>query len=101
MLRAILLFPFLVLLIAFALSNQQPVSLSLWPTDVSMEVPLSLAVLSVAAVFFLLGAFIVWVPGLRHRWRARRASRRVATLETRLQQHEKPVPGAKLLAGPR
>jgi len=101
MLRAILVIPFLILLIAFALSNQQPVSLSLWPTDVSVEVPLSLAVLSVAAVFFLLGAFIVWVPGLGHRWRARRAHRRVATLETRLQAHEKPVPGAKLLAGPR
>jgi uncharacterized integral membrane protein len=101
MLRVLFLAPFLLLLITFALSNQQPVSLALWPTDVSLEVPLSIAVLSVAGVFFLLGAVIVWIPALGHRRRARKAQKRVVTLETKLKQHEAPNPGVKLLAGPR
>jgi uncharacterized integral membrane protein len=100
MLRLILLVPFLLLLVAFALSNQQPVALALWPFDVTLEVPLSIAVLAVAAVFFLLGAVIVWIPALGHRRRASKAQKRVATLETKLKQHEAPS-GVKLLAGPR
>jgi uncharacterized integral membrane protein len=101
MLRALLLAPFLLLLIAFALSNQQPVSLGLWPIEETLEVPLSIAVLAIAAVFFLLGAVIVWFPALRHRRRARVAQRRVTTLETKLKAQEQPDPRVKLLAGPR
>jgi uncharacterized integral membrane protein len=101
MLRALLLAPFLLLLIAFALSNQQNVSLALWPTDVTLEVPLSIAVLAIAAVFFLLGALIVWFPALGHRLRANRAQKRAATLETKLKAYEQPDPRVKLLAGPR
>jgi uncharacterized integral membrane protein len=101
MLRALILAPFLLLLVAFVLSNQQPVSLALWPTDVSLEVPLSIAVLAVAAVFFLLGALIVWIPALGTRRRARLAQKRVVHLETKLKAHETSNPNVKLLAGPR
>jgi uncharacterized integral membrane protein len=101
MLRALLLAPFLLLLIAFALSNQQPVTLGLWPIEETLELPLSIAVLAIAAVFFLLGAVIVWIPALGHRRRARRAQKRVTTLETKLKAHEPPDPRVKLLAGPR
>lgn len=113
MLRALLLAPFLILLIAFALSNPQPVTLALWPTDLSLEAPLSIAVLVSAGAFFVLGAFIVWVPGLGHRWRARRAERRAARLhaaaEARAREDAKAAqartqaaaPGVKLLPGRR
>src|SRR5271165_4810510 len=97
MLRALLLAPFLLVLIAFALSNPQPVSLSLWPTDVTLEAPLSIATLVIAGVFFLLGALIVWIPGLATRRRARLAERRAAALEAELAARNK-VP---LLAAPR
>jgi putative membrane protein len=83
MLRALFLAPFLLVLIAFALSNPQPVSLALWPTDVTLEAPLSIATLVIAGVFFLLGALIVWLPGLAHRRRARVAERRARSLERR------------------
>lgn len=72
-LRALIALPFLVLLVAFALSNQQPVQLVLWPTDISLEVPLSIAVLAISAVFFLAGALLVWGSTLAVRGRARRA----------------------------
>jgi hypothetical protein len=77
------------------------VSLSLWPTDVSLEVPLSIAVLSISAVSFFLGAILVWFPALRHRLRASQAKKRIATLESTLKAYDKPDPGVKLLTGPR
>jgi uncharacterized integral membrane protein len=102
MLRAILLAPFLLVLIAFALSNPQPVSLALWPTDVTLEAPLSIATLVIAGVFFLLGAVIVWLPGLAHRRRARVAEKRARALEAELAARDRApvVPVQNRLAGP-
>jgi uncharacterized integral membrane protein len=84
MLRFILLLPFLVLLIAFALSNPQPVPLGLWPTDFTVEVPVSIAILSASGVFFFLGALFVWFGTVAARSRHRRAERRAAALEVAL-----------------
>ena len=57
-LRALIALPFLAVLVLFALSNQQPVQIVLWPTDISLELPLSIAVLAISAVFFLAGALL-------------------------------------------
>jgi uncharacterized integral membrane protein len=97
MLRVIVLTPFLLVLIAFAISNQQTVSLALWPTDVTLEAPLSISVLLIAGVFFLLGAVMVWIPALGHRRRARRAEKKVSALQSEMAARNK-VP---LLAPPR
>jgi uncharacterized integral membrane protein len=97
MLRVIILLPFLIVLIAFVLSNQQPVPLSLWPTDLVIQAPLSLAVVLIAFVFFFLGALIVWLPSLHHRRRAAKAERRVSALEAQLATQNK---GLKLLPAP-
>ena len=72
---------FLLLLVLFALSNAGPVQLALWPTDLTLQAPLSVAVLVAAAVFFLLGAIVASLGSLGHRGRARRAERRVKALE--------------------
>jgi uncharacterized integral membrane protein len=97
MLRALLIAPFLLVLIAFAISNQQDVSLALWPTDITLQAPLSIAVLIIAGVFFLLGALMTWVPHLRTRRRARVAEKRVNALQAEINARNK-VP---LLAPPR
>jgi uncharacterized integral membrane protein len=89
MLRALLLAPFLIVLVAFALSNPQPVSLALWPTDVTLEAPLSIATLVIAGVFFLLGALIVWLPGLATRRRARRAEKTARKLAAEIAARDK------------
>jgi uncharacterized integral membrane protein len=89
MLRALILTPFLLVLVAFAISNPQPVSLALWPTDVTLEAPLSIAVLVIAGVFFWLGALIVWFPALGHRRRARVAERRAELLSAQLTERDK------------
>ena len=92
MLRFLILLPFLVLLIAFALSNPQPVPLGLWPTDYSVEVPVSLAILASSGLFFFLGALFVWFGTVAARTRHRRAERRARVLETELKAHTKPPP---------
>ncbi len=86
--------PLIVLLVLFTLSNQQPVNLALWPTDLMLEAPLSVAVLVASGVFFLLGGIVVGFGSLAQRRRARRAESRVRALESEvkaLKQHP-PVP---------
>ncbi len=82
MLRLLLTIPLLVVLVIFALSNRASVSLSFLGYETAM--PLSVAVLLAAGVFFVLGAFVVWIGELRQRRRARRAEQRVAVLEEQI-----------------
>jgi uncharacterized integral membrane protein len=89
MLRFIVIVPVLAVLVAFAVSNPQPVTLAFWPTDKTIGAPLAIAVLAISAGFFLLGATVVWVPGLGTRWRARRAEKRVAKLQAKLAKRSK------------
>ncbi len=81
MLGLIFIAPFLLLLVLFTLTNAGTVQLGLWPTDLSVEAPLSVTVLAVSAVFFLLGAIVVGISSLGQRRRARRAESRVRELE--------------------
>ena len=73
--------PFLLFLVVFALSNRSSVSVGLWPTDASLVVPLSLAVLGAGAIFFVLGAIVAGLSSMRQARRARRAENRVRSLE--------------------
>src|ERR1700753_1034712 len=86
MLGLIFIAPFLLLLVMFTLSNEGVVQLGLWPTDLSVQAPLSVAVLVISALFFLVCA-IVFVMGSRaQRRRARRAESKVRALEAELSQ---------------
>jgi len=88
MVRILILLPFLILLVAFALSNTQPVPLGLWPTDFTVELPVSIAVLAAAGLFFFLGALFIWFGAQGARARARRAERRIAALEAELKARD-------------
>ena len=54
-----------VLVVLFVVSNTAPVALGLWPFDARLVLPLSLAVLVIAAVAFLFGATIAWLSSMR------------------------------------
>ena len=86
MLGLIFITPFLLLLVLFALSNETVVQIGLWPTDLSVQAPLSVAVLAASAVFFLLGAIVVGFGSLAQRRRARRAESKVRALEAEVAQ---------------
>ena len=89
MLRTLLFLPFLIVLVAFALSNPQPVQLRIWPFDFyTLEVPLSIAMLAASGAFFFLGALFVWFGSVAARGRAGRAERRAAALHAELKARD-------------
>lgn len=94
-LRALVAAVAVVLIVIFALSNRQPVDVGFWPTGYVWTVPLSLAVLAVAAVFFVVGALLGRAGTASARRRARRAESAMRVVEA-----QRPVPGAPLLAPP-
>ena len=86
LLRLVIAIPLLLLLVLFALTpgNRAAVPLGLWPTDIVWVAPLSIIVLAAAALFFFIGALVVWLASLGKRLRARRAEGRVRTVEAPL-----------------
>ena len=93
--RFLIAVPILVLLVLFALSNKQAVQLGLWPTDISVEAPLSVAVLLAAGVFFVAGALMTWGGTLALRGRARRAEMAVTQLQAQLRAMKtRPAPAS-------
>jgi lipopolysaccharide assembly protein A len=72
------------LLIPFALSNRQPVSLGFWPLPFLVDLPLYLLVLSLLLAGFVIGAAATWIAGRRIRRDLRRRRRRVEALEREL-----------------
>ena len=71
-------------LIPFALSNREPVSLGLWPLPFFVDLPLYLLVLLLLLAGFVIGASTTWIGGRRKRRELRRGRRRVEVLEREL-----------------
>jgi putative membrane protein len=90
--RLVIVLPLLLLLILFALSNREPVSLGLWPTDYTLRLPLSLAVLGAMAFAFLAGGLLVWISELAQRRRARQAEHAVRLLEAQVRELKARLP---------
>ena len=72
------------LLIPFALSNREPVTLRLWPLPFLIDLPLYLLVLLLLFAGFIIGAAAMWIAGRRVRRELRRRRRRVEALEREL-----------------
>jgi uncharacterized integral membrane protein len=75
----------LLILVLFALSNTAPVRLTLWPTDYSLQSPLSLTILAAMALAFVVGGLLAWLSAVGQRMRARRAEHMVRLLEAQVQ----------------
>ena len=73
-----------VLLIPFALSNREHVSLGLWPLPFLVDLPLYLLVVLLLLAGFVIGAAATWIAGRRTRRELRRRRRRVEALEREL-----------------
>ena len=94
--RWLLIGPLLLVLVLFALSNTHDVAVGFWPFDLVWQTPLALAVLSVSALSFLLGAGVAWLSALPHRRQARELTNASRLLEAELDsfrsQAARPVP---------
>ncbi len=99
--RVLLAAPVLIILVVFALSNQQVVQLGLWPTDIVVDLPLSIIVLIAAGLFFIGGALMTWGASIAMRGRARRAERTVQQLEAEVRAlKSRPSIGGSTMALP-
>ena len=95
--RLLIGLPILGVLISFSLSNRSPVQLGLWPTDVTIEIPLSLAVLAAAGITFLMGGLVVWMTELPQRGRARRAEHALRLAEEEVKSLKARLPSETVL----
>jgi uncharacterized integral membrane protein len=73
-----------VLLIPFALSNREPVSLGVWPLPFLIDLPLYLLVALLLLIGFVAGAAVTWIAGRRKRRELKRRRRRIEALEREL-----------------
>ena len=78
-------------LVLFAVSNREAVSVGLWPLPSVLQLPLYLVVLGTLVIGFLAGQLVTWVNGWRWRREARRSRERIAMLERELQAERAPV----------
>lgn len=76
--------PLTIVLAVFAVANREEISLSLWPFDVQIRLPLFLLALGTLAFGMLVGAFLMWLSLLRWRHRAYAEERRADRLAAEL-----------------
>jgi putative membrane protein len=90
-------------LILFAVSNRENVSVELWPLPALVELPLYLVVLGTLLVGFFAGELVAWVRNWRWRREARRSCDRIAVLERELDAARAPraISGVPVAAAPR
>lgn len=72
-------------LVLFAVSNRETVSVTLWPLPSALELPLYLVVLGTLVIGFFAGQLVTWIGGWRWRREARRSRERIAQLERELE----------------
>src|SRR5215469_2084047 len=73
-----------VLLVPFAVSNREYVSLGFWPLPFLVDLPLYLLVLLLLLAGFAIGAAVTWIGGRHLRRELRRRRRHVGALEREL-----------------
>jgi uncharacterized integral membrane protein len=76
--------PIAVVVVLFAVSNMDTVTLHLWPLPYDMTIWIWALTLIQLFVGFLLGAIVTWIGDRRRRREARALGRRVAELELAL-----------------
>ena len=73
--------PITIVVVVFAVSNRDFVTLNLWPFELTYSMPLFALVLICLVVGFLLGALIMWLSAGKTRGRAREAYYKASSLE--------------------
>ena len=81
-----------IVVVSFALSNRQRVTLDLWPFELSLELPLFLMVLLSFLIGFLAGGCVMWISAGTTRRQAREARRSAKHLERQVAELERRAP---------
>jgi len=89
-----------VILILFAVSNRETVSLALWPLPFLVEAPLYLVLFLALLAGGLLGASAAWLAGRNNRRELRRRRRRIDALGRELSATQSRLAGSPALPPP-
>jgi uncharacterized integral membrane protein len=76
--------PLALVVVVFAVSNRDAVTVTFWPLPVRLDAPLYLVVLVALLAGFLFGELVAWINGARARRAARERARRIEALEREL-----------------
>jgi putative membrane protein len=79
-------------LLSFALSNVEPVAVSMWPFAGAAPMPAYLLALAPLAFGLLLGGLWGWAASVPHRLRARRLTKENSKLNDRISDMQKSSP---------
>jgi uncharacterized integral membrane protein len=90
--------PIVVLVVLFAVSNREPITLRLLPFPFDLTIPIWLLTLIELFVGFLLGAIVTWIGDRRRRRETRLLARRVIELEQSLAAQKQAGEADKKLA---
>ena len=85
-LSRVLFLLFVLIGVLIAVSNRQPVQLTLWPLPHQIEIPVYLLVVALLLLGVLAGLALGWWGGRHHRRRAREASADAARLGREMQR---------------
>ena len=77
----IIALPIVAIAMAFAVSNHDTVTISLWPLAYRLDIPLYIAVTGALFVGFIVGLLYGWIGSLCARHRARSEAKQVAKLQ--------------------
>ena len=77
----IITLPITLAAVAFAVANRRAVTFDLWPLELTVTLPLFVAILGSLFLGLLIGGLILWLSSGRVRLARRRAERRTAELE--------------------
>ena len=75
-------------IILFAVSNREPVTVALWPLPYQLTLPLYAVILLTVLVGFIAGVVAHWLVGAGRRREQRRLRRQVRDLEQSLARHQ-------------
>jgi len=92
--------PVALVLIVFAVTNRDAITLNFWPLPVTLQAPVYLIVFLALLAGFLIGELVAWINGRRWRRQARHSARRVEALERELAAKAPAADAAKELPRP-
>lgn len=87
--------PIVILVLLFAVSNRDSITLRLWPFPDQLTILIPILTLIQLFIGFLLGAIVTWIGDRRRRRETRLLNRRVAELEQSLAETERKLADAQ------
>ena len=83
----IITIPVAIIIVSFAVTNREAVTLGLFPLPFELTLPIYIVVLVPLAVGIILGGLIAWFSAGRHRQRARERGAEVERLSSEVRRH--------------